>query len=142
SNRDGQVGGGGDVATRAIRVSDLDGAVELALGGSFSCARMKDGTVKCWGTGQILGDGKDVSKSGVQAVSGIAGAAQVEADGLLACARLESGAVKCWGIAEVVAPAFTDAIDVKVAETHGCALLKSGAVKCWGADGGWGGKGP
>ena len=33
------------------RVRDLPGAVELAAGWSHTCARLVDGSVRCWGSG-------------------------------------------------------------------------------------------
>jgi hypothetical protein len=94
----------------ALPTVDLGGrlAVQLALGFEHSCARLDDGTVKCWGQnnrGQLgLGGLPDGGKS-PQQVSlpttpvdlGAGRAVQVVAGYNHTCARLNSGAVRCWG---------------------------------------------
>lgn len=79
--------------------------VELAAGSAHTCARIADGTVRCWGfngNGQLgyghtqdIGDNEDPSSAGEVPLGGIA--TRIAADGNHTCAILETGAVRCWG---------------------------------------------
>jgi hypothetical protein len=64
NGRYGRLGDGTtDNADVPVRVQGLPGvAVELALGYGHTCARIVDGTVYCWGRGELgqLGDGRGV----------------------------------------------------------------------------------
>lgn len=85
--------------------------VGLTAGGRHTCARLSDGTVRCWGndtTGQLgvglLDDGgfEGTPLPTPQPVTGLGGAAQISASGPaseqhMTCARLEDAAVDCWG---------------------------------------------
>ncbi len=94
-----------------LPVVDLGGraAVEAVNGNFHSCARLDDGTVKCWGynsNGQ-LGSGDTQARGDAPGEMGSAlpaanlgsgrSAAQLVAGGAHTCARLDNGAVKCWG---------------------------------------------
>ncbi|MBS2017085.1 MAG: hypothetical protein JST00_29635 [Deltaproteobacteria bacterium] len=95
-------------------------AVELTAGSRHVCARMKDGTVRCWGddtrgslgaraprgdagagdagdAGPGDGGAGDAGGSVVNTVYGLANVAQISAAGATTCARLEDGGVVCWG---------------------------------------------
>lgn len=96
-----------------VVVQGLSGAVEIAAGYYHSCARLGDGTVRCWGSdasGQ-LGDGATsgstcftglVNGSGPcqltpVVVQGLSGAVEIGAGYHYSCARLGDGTVRCWG---------------------------------------------
>ncbi|MDB4997990.1 MAG: regulator of chromosome condensation [Myxococcaceae bacterium] len=138
-DRDGELGDKGAAGDHPspMVVAGLSGVEEIALGSSFSCARMKDHTVKCWGSGKIGGDTKDVVKSAPIQVAGITGAVELKAGGYIACVRTEAGAVKCWGDESVKKGApTTGAVEIAAAGVHACARMADGTAQCWG-DGPW-----
>jgi Regulator of chromosome condensation (RCC1) repeat len=115
-------------------------AVEIVAGEKHFCARMSDGTVRCWGG--------SASDAGVHAVD-IANATQISAAGGTTCALVADGSVACWGrndkgqlgIGDVdtdVHPTpSTVALEsaarrVDVGPSSACAVLVSGEVWCWG----------
>ncbi|MDF2692678.1 MAG: repeat domain protein [Labilithrix sp.] len=83
-------------------------AVELVAGSGHFCARLSEGTVRCWGadTNGALGagpapepaEGDDGGTArGPVVVSGLADVVQLSAAGTSTCARLSSGTTRCWG---------------------------------------------
>ncbi len=88
-------------------------ATQLVAGGDHFCARMSDGTVRCWGSDAFgaLGtmpedpgggdpkdkDGSDAGASTVHAIADLSNVTQISAGGATTCARLDDGSVKCWG---------------------------------------------
>lgn len=80
------------------------GPVEVAPGGTHTCARVADGgTVQCWGenghgqTGDAIGD-PDASTLPPVTVMGLKDAIQVASGwGDFSCAIVKGGAVWCWG---------------------------------------------
>lgn len=137
-------------------------ALELVAGDHHFCARMKDGTVRCWGDddrGALgRGDGADAGDAGsaaAQPVVGLAGATQISAGGRTTCARVDDGGVRCWGanvtgeLGLAVDPPVADedphptpepvalaepALRVDVGHGSACAVLTSGGLACWGRD--------
>lgn len=121
-------------------------AVEVAVAGAHGCARMKDGTIGCWGEG-IWG-----APSGKEsfATPGVSKAKQIATGDGFGCALVESGSIACWGRndegelgtqpdadnhgqAESV-PRISAAIQVAAAESHVCAITAGNTVTCWGAN--------
>jgi alpha-tubulin suppressor-like RCC1 family protein len=82
--------------------------VQLAAGGSHTCARLSTGAVRCWGAGtkgqigsgdnQNIGDGELPSSISVVDFGGVA--AEVVAGQDHTCVRLITGAIRCWGRAD------------------------------------------
>lgn len=82
-------------------------AVSLTAGAHHACARLEDGTARCWGLGDAgqlgYGDTDDVGDDerpidrGPVAVGGSAAIVELVAGESHTCARLETGAVRCWG---------------------------------------------
>ncbi|OAI38900.1 hypothetical protein AYO38_01790 [bacterium SCGC AG-212-C10] len=117
-NAFGQLGLG-DVATRgdqagemgdALPAVNLGGAaVEIAAGYHHSCARLQNGSVKCWGhndAGQLgLGDTDDRGDEAGEMGASLPGvslgpgrtATAIAAGGDRTCALLDDSSVKCWG---------------------------------------------
>ena len=122
---------------------------QVALGPETTCARISDGTVKCWGTndhGQV-GDGTLDERHFPTVVAGVAHATQVVVGGYHACALLTDAIVKCWGNNQAgqlgdgtttlrptpaTVTGLSQVAQLTAGDGHTCALLKSGAVKCWG----------
>ena len=75
----------------------------------MTCARLRDGTARCWGdpfAGALGGGGpteatpEPMGPVGMPipvAVLNVAGAVEIAAGSTHACVRLASGTVKCWG---------------------------------------------
>ncbi len=137
-----------------ISCSTTPCAVEIVAGENHFCARMSDGTARCWGDDRrgSLGGGEDAG-GGVVRVAGLADAKQLSAGGTTTCALVSDGRVWCWGgndtgqlgLAPVDAVADDDrhpipapvalggdATRVDVGQSTACAVLTTGEVWCWG----------
>ncbi len=135
-----------------VAVSGLEsGVAEISAGGSFTCALMEDGGVKCWGFngGGQLGDGTNENKDLPTNVKGLeSGAASVSAGISHACALMKNSGVKCWGfnfygqlgdgtdessnLPVDVAGLANGVTAISAGGAHTCAGLTSGGLKCWG----------
>lgn len=128
------------------------GAVDLALGGSHSCAITTAGAARCWGanaSGQ-LGRGSVGSDVHTPAdVSGLAtGARSLAAGGSTTCAVTTAGAARCWGegndgrlgngaSADASTPVPVSGLGSGVRSIdhsgeHGCVVRLDQQVRCWG----------
>ena len=78
-------------------------AVDIAAGGSQSCAVLDDGSAKCWGDGigdsaGEMGDNLQAIDMGGRTVKQIAASTTYYSSGdSHACAVLDDSSVKCWG---------------------------------------------
>jgi alpha-tubulin suppressor-like RCC1 family protein len=76
--------------------------VEVAVGSSFACARLTDGTVRCWGDnkyGQLGQGGSDTTDRLVPTpVPGLVDVIAIGAGDAHACAVLSDFSLRCWGI--------------------------------------------
>ena len=135
--------------------------VELAAGGSHTCARLDTGDVRCWGYGthgalgygntQTIGDNEEPASAGDVPLG--EPAVQISAGSQHTCALLESGAVRCWGegaygqlgygnvarIGDNETPESAGDVNVGgpvqaivAGGDHTCAILMSGVLRCWG----------
>lgn len=98
-------------------------ARQVGCGGQHACARLDDGTVKCWGdslNGQlglgdkvVRGDGPGEMGDALPAVARGTGrtAVDLRVGFSHACARLDDGALKCWGYNDAGALGVGDKID-------------------------------
>ncbi len=127
------------------------GIAAVVAGDGFSCARLDDGRVACWGTnarGQT-GTGTLTGSTTPVAVPGLSATVDVTAGATHACAVDGGGAVRCWGAndagqvgdgtttdAPVPVPVVgvTDVVAVAAGDAHTCALRSDGSVRCWGAN--------
>ncbi len=159
ADADGQLGDGVRTAAGRARpgaVPCLVDVVQLALGDAHSCARVGDGTVRCWGANDAgqLGDGTMTARASPVTVLGadgrpFASVAEITAGARHTCARRNDGFVWCWGANDrgqlgdgsvtarttpVRAGFFDDATRVTAGGAHSCALRRSEAAQCWGAN--------
>jgi alpha-tubulin suppressor-like RCC1 family protein len=124
-------------------------ATSVALGYYHTCARMTDGTAKCWGSNENgqLGGGRPDSEHELAQVTGMTTAVEIDCGANHSCARLENGVVSCWGsnsagqlgdgtLQEGAVPGpignITDAIGITAGAEHSCAIEAGGALVCWG----------
>jgi alpha-tubulin suppressor-like RCC1 family protein len=174
SNDHGQLGNGTtDASPVPARVSNLAGALTVSVGGTwtsgdlgaglsaFACARLRDGTLDCWGnTDSWLGvDGGAPFSSVPLPVAGASGVTDIAAGNWHLCA-LAGGAVTCWGddrygqlgdgnqptcfgggcptgTGDPLGPVRVTGLDnVAAIAAHGsdftCALNADATVWCWG----------
>jgi len=102
-NGSGQIGNASvkDEARAPVPVTGLADVVEIAAGSQHTCARLGDGTVRCWGSNSSgqLGDGSDDEKTAPVSPQGLSGVVQLIASGERTCARLAgaSASFVCWG---------------------------------------------
>lgn len=155
-------GGGGGAAAPPAKVAAGGTAVEepttpdgrpvptaIDCGDFATCARMSDGSVRCWGRGDEgeLGDGGGPDAPSPKAVAGLADVVQVALGATTGCARQRSGKVSCWGTgrlgpgrprAEHAKPTeiatMPDVIDLEASGSFSCALGSRGAATCWGME--------
>jgi alpha-tubulin suppressor-like RCC1 family protein len=142
-----------------IPVADLSSPiVQIAAGGSHTCALATDGGVQCWGTNfhGELGNGEQAPASTVVSVSDLGRATAIAAGGSLSCALLEDGSVSCWGLSgegwdgsgpgegvfppdsilkstvHTPVPGVAGATAIAVGSRHACAIAADERVLCWG----------
>ena len=154
---------GAATLTPQAGVSD---AVELAVGWNHVCARISDGSVRCWGgdTSGQHGDGSHATTIGTgletTSVSGLTDAIALAAGPDHTCAVRANGHVVCWGAngsrqlafepslpgfsfsdVPFEVPGLADATGVAAGGGSyfgdwSCARRAGGTVSCWGAAGG------
>src|SRR5438876_2882229 len=137
--------------TQQFTATGVSAATAIEAGSFHTCARLDDGTVRCWGlndSGQ-LGDGTTTNALTPVAVAGVAGAAAVSGGGFHTCARFSDGTLECWGrngsgqLGDPATTTFSSPTPVRVTGItgaasmtaggfHTCALLGDGSVRCWG----------
>jgi alpha-tubulin suppressor-like RCC1 family protein len=136
-------------------------ATAITAGANHTCARVDDGTLRCWGVGlngrlgyantNTIGDNEAPSAAG--AISVGRSAVSVTAGNSHTCARLDDSTLRCWGlgtngrlgysntttIGDNELPSSTGAVNVGGSATaiaaggsHTCARLYNGSVRCWG----------
>lgn len=120
-----------------FQVSGLDLVSDIRAGGTSTCVRLGDGTLRCFGNGE----------PGAKPVAQVALADSFEVSNEGGCARVASGEVSCWGqppgasdevggqSAATAVGGMTDfaapiAIVAGISST--CAILSGGTVRCWG----------
>lgn len=129
--------------------SPLEGVAGIAAGLEHVCARMVDGTVRCWGSGTYgrLGVGDELGRLEPALVPGLAGVDEIAAAGWRSCAR-SGGTVHCWGtnaqgqvgdgmpgsarLLPSPVAGLTDAISLHLGQNHGFARRADGTTAGWG----------
>jgi cysteine-rich repeat protein len=84
------------------------GIIHVEAGGAHSCALLRSGGVRCWGTGTLgrlgygntntIGDNETPSAAGSVDVGGKVVELSAGVGGGHTCALLESGEIRCWGV--------------------------------------------
>lgn len=153
NSEEGQVGDGsigrGARHLRPTQVHGLTTATQIAAGSDHTCARLADGTVRCWGHGGIgrIGDGAYESRPipvMVPNLTRVVGLARAHTN---SCAWLEDGTARCWGSNQygqlgnaTTTDSFTPAVvqnltrvaALSTGERSVCALREDKTVWCWG----------
>ncbi len=124
--------------------------IDVAAGERHTCALLRDGRVRCWGTGRngelgVTVPG-DVALSPVDAA--IDSVSAIELGAYHSCA-VRLGAVWCWGanlqfqsgspmsapvLPPRMIPGLTQVVDLGLGAATSCALDALGIVSCWGSD--------
>ena len=81
------------------QVTGITNATQITAGGGHTCARLTDGTVRCWGYNSFgaLGDGTTTKSSTPKLVASLTDVASVELGYSFSCVLRKSGAANCWG---------------------------------------------
>lgn len=93
-------GGGSNEPLQSVAFEDTPDVVEVRAGNAHTCARHRDGSVSCWGSGRFgqLGYGDTSTRLAPVGRVPIGAPALGLALGVRhSCARLVSGSVRCWG---------------------------------------------
>ena len=151
SNKDGQLAAlPTSESAQSVHVA-LDNVVQVAAGGSHTCAIVVTKEVYCWGlnTSGQLGNGSWISSWIPVKVLGINNATSISLGNSHSCAVLTDKTVKCWGMNSdgrlgdgsvtnrnypVVAKNQIDVKSIVAGYSHTCSLGYSGIVKCWGSN--------
>ncbi len=123
-------------------------AIDVAAGATHACARMSDGTVRCWGcycSGGLL---QTLTADSLPViVAGVRDAKQLALGIDTTCALLMDGKVKCWGRGgagqlgngatddsdtAVEVTGLANVLEIAAGDRHACARLGDGTVWCWG----------
>ena len=156
---DGRLGNGATSdATTPTPTSSLGigrTAVAISSGGEHTCAILDDGSVSCWGKGNIgqLGNGGTSDANTPTPTSSLGTgrtAVAISSGGSHTCAILDDGSVSCWGVGgdgrlgngapySETTPTPTSslgigrtAVAISLGRFHTCAILDDGNVSCWG----------
>jgi alpha-tubulin suppressor-like RCC1 family protein len=154
NNPNGQLGNGTTKKSNVpVNVTGLSsGAVAVTAGANHSCALMRTGQVKCWGSngdGQ-LGDGTRTDRHVPVDVTGLSDVIAIAAGYDHTCALTRAQRVFCWGadgfdaLGDGGASGVYSAVPVSsgpgtyVALTagayHTCAIAGDARVECWGSN--------
>ena len=121
----------------------------ISAGGAHTCARLANGTARCWGDGASgrLGNGSTSNHSTPVTVSGLTAVAQVSAGGSHSCALLANGTARCWGSGAygqlgngsttshstpVTVSGLAGATSISAGGNHTAATLATGSLRAWG----------
>ncbi|MDZ4064081.1 MAG: hypothetical protein U1E22_05370, partial [Coriobacteriia bacterium] len=126
----------------------LGPVVELALARQHGCARMADGSARCWGTngsGEV-GDGTRERRAVAVGVANTKNLEQIVVGPEVGCARTKEGRVLCWGrsdrgqtaggpedqLVPLEVPAVNGVTHIATDQSRTCAVAGEGRVACWG----------
>ena len=136
-----------DDSPKPVAVEGLSNATAVASNGGTSCARLTDGTVRCWGSNYAGALGCGVREGHGVPVSayGLSDVVQVVAGNEFGCALSRDGIVRCWGnsisrcfdkepVVELTDPLVVDATgnvnQISAGVNRLCSLKSNGTVNC------------
>jgi alpha-tubulin suppressor-like RCC1 family protein len=149
--------GADDAQAFTALLPNIDDAIGVASGDSYSCALRETGAVVCWGS-LFTSDLTNTLNLAPAQVPELSGAVQLSVGSSSACALRSDGTVACWGgnaFGELGTGSFNGSLipqtvvetdgsplrDIALLSTTGanggrtmCARRRSGAVACWGAN--------
>lgn len=98
----------------AAHAQGISSATQLSLGYDEACARLEDGTLRCWGEDLYLGIGVEPSS-----------APSIAAD-----------SQRCGWLCSTIPlePDLSGVVEVAMNHDYGCALTSGATVECWGLD--------
>ena len=100
-NTSGQLGNGtvSNDSLSPVPVTGLHDVSAISAGTGFTCAVLKNGTAKCWGSNFFgtLGNGTTSDSSTPVAVHGITNAVGITTGSSHACVALADNSARCWG---------------------------------------------
>ncbi|MBL8603385.1 MAG: hypothetical protein JNK72_15780 [Myxococcales bacterium] len=142
--------GVGSCARTGANACGVLGGQQVVTGYLYSCAKLRDNTVRCWGyngNGQ-LGNGTTTSTINPVSVTGLTNVASLAGGYQHVCAVMIGGAVRCWGYngygqlgtgntTNATTPAaaisgLTEVTTVSTGQYHNCAVRRDGSLWCWG----------
>ena len=132
-------------------IEGFEGA-QITAGFYHTCARLSDGSTKCWGYNGFgqLGDGTATDSTSPVVVLSLSNVEQISAGEYHTCARLSDGSAKCWGrnnygnlgdgttidsTSPVDVLSLSNVEEITAGRYHTCARLSDGSAKCWGYNG-------
>lgn len=155
TNLSGELGDGTQIGHwMPAPVPGLSNVAQISAGGFYgarhTCARLNDGSVRCWGSNSSgqLGDGTTTGRLSPVAVTGLTNAAQMALGRSFSCA-IAGGGVRCWGSNQsgqlgdgttvsrgtpAAVAGITNATQISLGDAHACAILADGSVRCWGSN--------
>jgi alpha-tubulin suppressor-like RCC1 family protein len=151
-NSSGQLGDGTTInRDYPTRVVGLPGqVVEVRAGDTFSCARMANGSVYCWGgnaNGQL--GVNSVTGSTTPVLTRFNPVAELASGSAFECALYPSGAVGCAGknvfgnlgdgtvmqrLIPTTVTGLSNVVDLVAGDSHACAAKSDGTLSCWGSN--------
>jgi alpha-tubulin suppressor-like RCC1 family protein len=136
---------------QASTLVSVTGATEIAQGDETLCARISDGTAKCWGgysQSAEAGQFSNVNATTPTTVAGLSGVSHVTAGRQFVCFLLLGGTIKCMGDGGsgqlgdntgvssgsvlVNVSGISTATQIMAGAYFACAILSDTTVKCWG----------
>lgn len=120
-------------------VTNVQNATAVVGGVEHTCARINDGSMRCWrrNTSGQLGVGNTNVQNG-PVTPAISGVTQIAAGADHTCVLAGTG-VWCWGEGYPSGPTQINsggmaAKAVAAGSYHDCAILTNGTVRCWGSN--------
>jgi alpha-tubulin suppressor-like RCC1 family protein len=115
-------------------VDGVDHAVEISVGSSHGCARLDDGSVRCWRDPVASSSGTD-SALRAEPAPDLGHAVALASSLAQTCALHEDGSVACSvfrPIRTIAPPPPTPALAIAVGGVHTCAVTTTRTVRCAG----------
>jgi alpha-tubulin suppressor-like RCC1 family protein len=88
-----------DAQLKPVKAIGINTATAITAGDVRTCARLSNGTLRCWGSNTYggLGDGTITSSAAPVQVIGVSTATAISSGTHHTCAVLSDGTMRCWG---------------------------------------------